>query len=538
VANESTPLPAASYVLSVVQGFAHCFRRQATLYWFAVVVVGFITRVDWLGVTSFIRALELDPGCYACLLHFFYSQAWRLGEVLAHWQAWCFASPHRLLVNGRQVMVGDHTYGVKEATRMPGIVTLHQHSETSSKPTYFRGHAWAFLALVQCCQEKVLATPLLGVLDLGAERYGESDPGATMATRMVQRAIALAARLSSPCYLLLDAFFAVGPVFDLARASLTAPQQAPLVHIVPRAKKSIVAYEPVAPCAPKRRGRPRRYGAKLKLYDVYREHHEGFQTGQCCVYDRREPVSYLARTLYWKPIDACLLFVMAVTSRGFIVLMSSDLALTPLQAIELYCRRSSIESLFHVLKNLFGGFGYHFWSSSRKAEPRRPRKNQNQPPALPLAHQHLLRTWEAIERFVNVCAIALGICQAMALRYHAAVWQENNLWLRTFSRTLPSLWLTKTYVAKILLTHIRDVNGPMICKIFQERSRDGAHDRPQAHTRPAFAPPAGAETRSSFIAPQSLESDLQNPGGDTLPGQDGEDSLSHLVEAACGDTKL
>ena len=44
-----------------------------------------------------------------------------------------------VMVQGRSVLVGDHTYVVKDARRMPGVVTLHQESETPSKPTVFPG---------------------------------------------------------------------------------------------------------------------------------------------------------------------------------------------------------------------------------------------------------------------------------------------------------------------------------------------------------------------------------------------------------------
>jgi len=47
--------------------------------------------------------------------------------------------------------------------------------------------------------------------------------------------------------------------------------------------------------------------------------------------------------LLWKPLGDWLLFIFAITSRGPIVLMSSDLTLSPATAIELYCVRTRIE---------------------------------------------------------------------------------------------------------------------------------------------------------------------------------------------------
>ena len=44
-----------------------------------------------------------------------------------------------VMVQGRTVLLGDHTYVVKDARRMPGVVTLHQDSETQSTPPTFGG---------------------------------------------------------------------------------------------------------------------------------------------------------------------------------------------------------------------------------------------------------------------------------------------------------------------------------------------------------------------------------------------------------------
>lgn len=52
-----------------------CFSRAATFQWFLIVVIGMLTRYDFLGVTSIIRSLNLHPGCYEKMLHFFRSKA-------------------------------------------------------------------------------------------------------------------------------------------------------------------------------------------------------------------------------------------------------------------------------------------------------------------------------------------------------------------------------------------------------------------------------------------------------------------------------
>jgi hypothetical protein len=70
-----------------------------------------IVRVDLLGVTSIVRALNLRPELYHALLRLFHGTAVKLDQLTALWAhtvLLLFPSPVR--VNSRLVLVGD---GVK-----------------------------------------------------------------------------------------------------------------------------------------------------------------------------------------------------------------------------------------------------------------------------------------------------------------------------------------------------------------------------------------------------------------------------------------
>ena len=96
-----------------------------------------------------------------------------------------------------------------------------------------------------------------------------------------------------------------------------------------------MAYEPAPPPAPPARGRPPPYGKTIKLTEVFETHKEQFVNASCALYGHIETVSYLGVHLLWKPIKAPLRFVFAITSRGPMVLMCSDLESDPLMAIAL-----------------------------------------------------------------------------------------------------------------------------------------------------------------------------------------------------------
>ena len=80
---------------------------------------------------------------------------------------------------------------------------------------------------------------------------------------MAAMAADLAAVMGRKCLLVLDAYFAVGPVFVILKKVLDRNGKR-LVHIVTRAKNNVVGYGR-PPGKTGARGRPRKYGPKLNL---------------------------------------------------------------------------------------------------------------------------------------------------------------------------------------------------------------------------------------------------------------------------------
>ena len=97
------------YLDSFLNFMKPAFSHNATFIWFAIAFAGLITKNDSLGITSIIRAL---------------------------------------MINNRIVIVGDHTKALKDGRKMPALTTLHQDSESASKPSFFRGHEWGYIALL------------------------------------------------------------------------------------------------------------------------------------------------------------------------------------------------------------------------------------------------------------------------------------------------------------------------------------------------------------------------------------------------------
>jgi len=443
-----------AYVYHTLHTFRKVFTRHATWLTFCVVVLGFLGSTQIEGVSSVCRFWHLDTPGYLALLHFFRSSAWSLTGLLSCWWAFVWSQQQTVIVEGQAVLIGDHTLVAKDGRRMPGVVTLHQESETQSKPNYFRGHFWGAIGLLIGTVAQPFCLPLSlrlhqGFTHLGQPHTAEKNPE-TSATRLVQMALDFAVDRGQRCILVLDAFFAVAAVFKLADSLWSVACKAPLVTIVVRAKKSYTAYFPAERPEHRGPGRPPTYGDKVKLYEVF-DHRHLFEHAPCQVYGALEEVSYLALNLLWKPTGGFIRFIFALTSRGPIVLMCSDLKMPPVTAIELYCLRVRVETLFAMLKHLIGAFRYHFWSKGLPRHSRKPRKNQHLKQPTKENVQQVQSCWECCERFAMLAAIALGLLQLMALKFSPQVWGHFQTFLRTRSRQIPSERTVKDVVGRLVL---------------------------------------------------------------------------------------
>jgi hypothetical protein len=278
-------------------------------------------------------------------------------------------------------------------------------------------------------------------LPLWAEIHPEELPD-SRAVRLVHVASQIAERMQTSFFLVLDAFFSVGPVFQVAA------QSAGRLHILTRAKKNIVAYTLPAAKA-KQRGRPRRYGEKLRLLSLFDTQPGKFLRFEAEVYQRKETVRYLVQDLIWKPTKGLLRFFLIESSRGRLILLSSDLNLAVQDALQLYTSRVTIECLFASLKNLLGGLAYHFWSKYLQPVSRRPVRKQH---VLPVSSnpEKTRNTLEAIHKFLAIHLIVVGTLRLLASRCTPDIRRHAHCWLRTPCGEVPSEFVTRTALANFL----------------------------------------------------------------------------------------
>lgn len=278
--------------------------------------------------------------------------------------------------------------------------------------------------------------------------------------------------MNQPFLLVLDAYYAVGPVFSILKYVVGVQGQR-LLHVVTRAKGNVVGYEDVPPKTG-RRGAPRKYGNKICLASLFADK-STFQETILDIYRERKTLLFYSIDLFWKPIREKVRFVLVIDGTERFILMGSDLTLSPEDMIQAYSYRFKIEVSFKVMKHLIGAFFYHFWTSVWP----RIRKNKEVNLSSLKDDDKLLiaRTANAIEGFVNFGCIATGILQILAMNHHQIIWQCYKGWMRTITSTIPSEEIVKSVLQEEYFHNFHSFRNTAIYRIIMSKSRKNEYNQ-------------------------------------------------------------
>jgi hypothetical protein len=435
--------------------------RNRTFVWMGVVLVGFCVREDLWGVTSLVRALGLQAACYDRLLDFFHSPALNVEMLTRLWAALVVnLHPGLLRCNGRLVLVGDGIKIGKAGKKMPGVKRLHQESESNTKPEYILGHSCQAVAILAQNLSSTVAIPLAARIHEGVV-FSNRDQR-TLLDKMVQLLGALALDALS-YYFVADAYFASRKI---ALPLLRLGQ-----HLVTRVRNNAVGYLPAPAPERRKRGRPRVYGEKCRLKSLFDDPNT-MQTLESPVYgESGVQLDVWTRDLLWRPVGILVRFVAVLhPTRGRLMLMTTDLALAPLDVIRLYGYRFKIEVSFKSALHVLGAFLYHFWMAGMTPITRKAR-NQYLHRKTDAYRDAVRRKLAAYHRFIQLGLIAQGIMLALATTVPHLVWASFGSWLRTIR---PGICPSEAVVAIALrntLPHFLADSSPApdLAKFIQER---------------------------------------------------------------------
>ena len=403
------------------------FSRLRTFMWFVTAVAGLTVRVELLGVTSIVRALNLRPRLYTKLLDHFHSSGVKLERLSALWaQVVLQLFPGIVRVNNRLVLVGDGIKAPKRGKKMPAVKLLHQQSESNSKPEYIMGHSMQAVGLLVHAAKSIFSVPLAVRIHEGLV-WSNRDKRSLL-DKMLGLLDILA--IEAPFYFVADAYYAAGKMVSglLEQGN----------HLVTRIKSNAVAYAPAPPKkGRKTRGRPKIYGKKTKLTSLLADIKSMQQVpspvyGECNV-----TLRYRVRDLLWRPAGRLVRFVAVIhPTRGACILMCTDTSLSAVDIIRLYGLRFKIEHSFKQATRQIGSFAYHFWM--KDMIPLRYRNGNQYLHRKSVDYRsRVKRKMRAYHTFIQAGVVAQGLLQYLAVVAPKLVWDSYGSWLRTIRPGIP-----------------------------------------------------------------------------------------------------
>ena len=403
-----------------------CTRLRSFL-WFATCVAGMTIRTDNLGVTSIVRALGLEAKCYDRLLDSLHSRAIVLEKMTPLWTRIVLRVFQGVLrVNGRVVLVGDGIKVPKEGKKMPAVKLLHQQSGSNTKPEFIMGHSFQAISVLVSACKSVFAVPLASRIHEGVV-FSNRDKK-TLLDKMIELLYSTA--IQEPYYFVADAYYASKKVV------IGLLEQGN--HLVTQVRKNAVAYFPApSPKGQKKRGRPKKYGKKIKLCSLFSNKNK-MQAADSPVYgEKNVTIHFRSVDLFWRSVGILVRFVLVVhPTRGKCILMSTDLSLEPIEIIRLYGLRYKIEVGFKQSVRTIGGYAYHFWM--RDMKPLRHRQgNQYLHRATAEYREAVIRKIKAYHLFVHVGIVVQGLLQYLSTAHPNLIWRSFGSWIRTIRPDIP-----------------------------------------------------------------------------------------------------
>lgn len=425
---------------NILHDFRKCFNRERTWRWFVVLVMGFMIRTSNRGVTSIISAMRLKPSCYPKMLHFFRSTAYKTEFLYEEWAHVAMRNANIVRIAGRVVMLGDHSKVPKEGRHMPDVQMHHQDSQNSCKPEYIAGHNYGQVSAVITNGTVSRSLPMVTRLQKSPpKKEGTNKPdGDTLVVQMVKLVHRAAQAIGEPVVVALDAYFSSESAWSTAENTITQTGDR-LVEIVTRAQTNTVAFHKPKPRKQKGPGAPRKYGAKVTLYDYFSDLSKFTET-EMVLYGQKAKVKYLCLDLLWKPVKKRVRFVAVESGSGRCVLMSTSLTMSAEDIISIYGLRFKIETSFDDQKNDVGCFNYHFWTS---AQPKFKKWKKVEAPTEEELQARIESARKATESFVCLSTIGTGIMTIIAFTHSCDIWDRYPGWIRTLRSTIPTISIVK-----------------------------------------------------------------------------------------------
>jgi DDE superfamily endonuclease len=336
--------------LPLFQVFAPCFTAPSFAYcqsylWALMVVEGRKC------MTRLARCVFFHPRDLSSWERFLAEHRWSLTAVTERLVTLVVAKlGERLQVHGAYLVGTDTTLVAKTAQRMLGVQKWKDHSDNADRGGYLVGHHWNLVGLLSLWEARWLCWPLVMRLVPGLKGARQWIVGDAIEPMSFWDAAIAAILEVTRCLgeasvrVVADAFYSKAPFLNGLRARG--------IDMISRLRKDAVGWDAPEPQPPGKRGRKPRYGRKWTLASLL--HAETPTRERLTLYGTLTEVVFVVRDVWLRDVAQKVRVVVLEGTKEPILLVSTDLALSALQIIEIYGARFSIELTIRDLKQHFG----------------------------------------------------------------------------------------------------------------------------------------------------------------------------------------
>jgi hypothetical protein len=336
--------------LSLFQGFAPCFTAPSFVY-FQAYVWALMVVEGRKCLTRLARGVFFHQRALSSWERFLAEHRWSLTALTERLVTLVVTKlGDRLQVHGAYLLGKDTTLVAKTTKRMLGVQKWKDHSDNADRGAYLVGHHWNLVGLISPWKARWLCWPLVMRLVPGLKGARQWLVGDTVEPMRFWDAAIAALLEVTRCLgavsvrVVADAYYSKAPFLNglLARG----------IHVISRLRKDAVGWDDPEPRPPGTRGRKPRYGRQWTLASLLSEQTPTRE--RLTLYGKLTEVVFVVRDVWLREVAQKVRVVVLAGAKEPLILVSTDLALSALQIIDLYGARFSIELTIRDLKQYFG----------------------------------------------------------------------------------------------------------------------------------------------------------------------------------------
>ena len=336
--------------LSLLQVFAPCFTAPSFAY-FRAYVWALMVVEGRKCLTRLARCAFFHQRALSSWERFLAEHRWSLTALTERLVTLVVTKlGDRLQVHGASLLGKDTTLVAKTTKRMLGVQKWKDHSDNADRGASLVGHHWNLVGLISQWEARWLCWPLVMRLVPGLKGARQWMVGDTVEPMRFWDA-ALAALLEvtrclgeASVRVVADAYYSKAPFLNglLARG----------IQVISRLRKDAVGWDDPAPRPSGTRGRKPRHGRKWTLASLLSAQTPTRE--RLPLYGTLTEVGFVVRDVWLRDVAQKVRVVVLEGAKEPLILVSTDLALSALQIIDLYGARFSIELTRRDLKQHFG----------------------------------------------------------------------------------------------------------------------------------------------------------------------------------------